>query len=320
MGNQSSKELLTNVARLYYTGNMSQDEIAQILGLSRPKISRLLKTAREKQIVKFIISTPPSYYSNLAERLQEVFQLDRILVVPSDASSSLSMQNVARAGAEYLNSILTDRMVVGLAWGSTISSVMQQMQPMPLTGCSVWQLTACLPSNAIEMDGHEITKRLANKLNASWHIINAPFIVKNKLLRDLLLSEPEISNHFAMFDQMDVAIVGLGSSDPTASMTYKGNYITLEESQELVESGCAADLCGHRIFIDAHPAETFLTNRVISIDLETLRRIPDVVAIAAGKRKTTSIIAAARGKYINTLIIDEIAAVSVLNQLGVSAH
>jgi DNA-binding transcriptional regulator LsrR (DeoR family) len=295
-------------------GNMSQDEIANLMGLSRPKVSRMLKAARDMNIVKFTISTPPSHYLNLAQRIRQHFGLEHVIVVESDMTKELSKQNVSRVAAEYFMSILRDNSVIGLAWGSTISNILKFIPQQQTSNCSVWQLTAGLPSQTLELDGHEITKRLAARLNASWHIINAPFIVQNKLLRDLLIREPEIANHFAAFEKMDIAIVGLGSSDPYSSMTYRGNYITFAESKQLVENGCAADLCGHRITADARPAETFLTGRVIAIELEALKKVPQVIAVASGEDKAVSIVAASRGQYIKTLIIDELAAISVIKR------
>lgn len=310
----SHRELLINIAKLYYMGNMSQDEIANLMGISRPKVSRMLKAARDMNIVKFTISTPPSHYLNLAQRIRQHFGLEHVIVVESDATKDLSKQSVSKAAAEYFSSILQDNSVIGIAWGSTISNILKYLPQLQTSNCSVWQLTAGLPSQMLELDGHEITKRLAAKLNASWNIINAPFIVQNKLLKDLLIREPEIANHFSAFEKMDIAIVGLGSSDPYASMTYRGNYITYEESKQLVDNGCAADLCGHRITPDAQSADTFLTGRVIAIDLETLKKIPQVIAVAAGEDKVISIIAASRGKFIKTLIIDELAAISVIKK------
>lgn len=310
----SYREQLINIAKLYYMGNMSQDEIANLMGVSRPKVSRMLKAARDMNIIKFTISTPPSHYLNLAQRIRQHFGLNHVIVVESDTAKELSKQNVSRAAAEYFTSILQDNNIIGIAWGSTISNILKFLPQQQTSNCSVWQLTAGLPSQALELDGHETTKRFAAKLNASWHIINAPFIVQNKLLKDLLVREPEIANHFLTFDKMDIAIVGLGSSDPSASMTYRGNYITFDESKQLVDNGCAADLCGHRITADAKPAETFLTGRVIAIELGTLQKIPQVVAVAAGEDKAQSIIAASRGKYIKTLIIDELAAISVIKK------
>ena len=52
---QNEEDLLVQLAWLYYVGNKNQEEIAQLLGLSRFKINRMLARAREKGLVKITI-------------------------------------------------------------------------------------------------------------------------------------------------------------------------------------------------------------------------------------------------------------------------
>ena len=49
---------LLKVAEMYYLDRMNQNDIAKIIGVSRPSISRMLEEAREKQIVKITIEAP----------------------------------------------------------------------------------------------------------------------------------------------------------------------------------------------------------------------------------------------------------------------
>jgi lsr operon transcriptional repressor len=51
---------------------------------------------------------------------------------------------------------------------------------------------------------------------------------------------------------------------------------------------------------------------MIAVSLEHLRAIPTVIGVAAGEQKAEIITAALRGKYIDTLITDESAAIRVL--------
>lgn len=317
MALSSYRESLITVAKLYYLGNMPQNDIAKLMGLSRPKISRMLKSARDMKIVQFQITTPSSHYSSLEQKIRDAFGLRKVIVVPSEPSADATKQNVGKALADYFSSIIKDNDIIGIAWGSTTSSILRHMQDMQTSGTSIWQLCAGLPTQVLELDGHEITKRLANSIHAEFHVLNAPFVVNNALLQKLLMEEPEISHHFSMFNKMDIAIVGLGSTNPSHSMTYQGHYITLEESRELVDMGCAADICGHRLYEDGAPANVYLEERMVSIGLPALKRIPNVIGTACGEDKTTSIIATARGGYINTLVIDEIAAIAVIKKLGV---
>ena len=61
-------ELLAKVAAMYYEQEMTQNEIAASLDLSRVKIYRLLKEARESQIVRILIDWPSKRAIDLESR------------------------------------------------------------------------------------------------------------------------------------------------------------------------------------------------------------------------------------------------------------
>ena len=56
-------DLLSRIAWMYYNDEMTQKEIADRLGLSRIKVLRLLKQAREEGIVEIKIKTRRSIFS-----------------------------------------------------------------------------------------------------------------------------------------------------------------------------------------------------------------------------------------------------------------
>ena len=312
-----TRDALISVAKLYYIGNMNQNDIAVLMGLSRPKISRMLKMARDKKIVQFQITTPESHYLKLQEKFAAAFGLQKVLIVPTETSPEKTKMSVCQTAAVYLSSVIKDGDSLGIVWGSTTSGMIGFLQDRRLKGTKVYQLCGGLTSQHLYLDGHETTKLLAKALHARHYVLNAPFMVNSGLMKTLLLEEPEIQKHFSAFDNLDIAIVGMGSSDPAKSLTYLADYISLNESADLAKKGLSADIVGYRLNNDGTLADIPQNERVISIGLETLKKIPNVIAVACGEDKVSSIIAATSGKYINTLIIDEIAAIAIINKLKI---
>ena len=313
MINPNSRKELVKVAKLYYVGNMSQDQIANILGVSRPKVSRMLKLCREKNIVEFKINTSSSMHSEIAKKIKDYFNLRDVIIVPSHSNLENSKANVGRAAARYLNANLKNKIMVGITWGTTANYMVSSFQPEKETDRSfVIQLSGGLNSQSMDLDARELVKTLALKLKANWLLLQAPLVVQNTLLNKLLMEEPDIQRHFFMFTQLDIAFVGLGSSHPEQSVTYKAGYITKDEAIQLEAQGAGADICGHRVDDEGKIAKTILSDRILSINLETLKKVPLVVGIGAGEEKAHSIIAGVKGKYLNTLIIDELAAITVM--------
>jgi DNA-binding transcriptional regulator LsrR (DeoR family) len=238
-------------------------------------------------------------------------------VLPEAGTHDKAKSELCRHAVQYMLPLLRNKMILGITWGTTVRYIPHHMPQTKLKKCGLWGLTANLPASFPSFDGHRILSEFAAKLNAARHSLESPFVVQSRVLRDMLKQEPKIAEHFAMFDRMELGIVGLGSSLPEESPTYTNGNITLEESKELAKQGYCADICGHRLDIEGRPAKTFLSGRVISIPLEALKKMPEVIALAEGKEKAVSIIAAARGGYYKSLITDELAAQAVLKQIGI---
>ena len=68
-------ELLAKVAAMYYQQELTQNQIADALGLSRVKVYRLLKEARETQIVRILIDWPIKRAHEIEAQLAERFGL-----------------------------------------------------------------------------------------------------------------------------------------------------------------------------------------------------------------------------------------------------
>lgn len=309
-----SRNTLVMIAKLYYAGNLSQQEIADMMGFTRLKVSRLLKECRDKHIVEFTFNANPLLRDDMAAAIKAQFHLKDVFVVTTEASTEKSKAAVGKAAAAYFAQKIQDNMSVGIAWGTTANQLVQHFNPQPeRKGCRVIQLAGGMYIPGINIDGRDIVRALAGKLNASWHLLQAPMVVQNVMTRQLLMEEPEIQRHFSLFPDIDIAIVGLGTAIPERSVTYLGGYITLEESRALAESGAIADICGRRIRMDGTPADCFLNNRVMSVELSTLADIPLVIGVGEGAERATTIIAGARAGIIKALIIDELCAIAVLN-------
>lgn len=310
------RDTLVQLATLYYLGDMSQEQLSQVMGLSRTKVSRLLKQCREQKIVEFKINATDHIVGQLEEDLTALLGLKEAYVVPSAASPAESRRNVGARAAQLLASSLRNNMMVGIAWGSTIRDMVDQVAPAHLAdNTGVIQLSGGVNLSSTDCNERELTKVLAMKLDARCYAFQAPILVQSPLLRSLFLKEPEIHRHFQLFDKVDMAFLGVGSCDPYEGMMYKAGYLTLEETKQLIDMNAIGDLCGHRISPNGEHIKTFLDQRIIAIDPVRLKNIPRKVVLAAGRNKARSIIAACRGGYADVLVTDEIAAMTIQRML-----
>ena len=162
------------------------------------------------------------------------------------------------------------------------------------------------------MDGSIFVQKFAAKAQAGWSAFQAPYVVKNPALKELLFQEPQILKHISLFNKLDMALIGVGSSNPERSVSYLSGYLTLEETKKLVDDGMGADICGTRLTSNGQIREIELKNRVITIDLMELHKLSEVCAVGAGSEKALSFIAGCKGGYIKKVIIDELCALSII--------
>lgn len=300
------------VAKLYYLEGFSQEEIAKKIHLSRPSVSRLLKACVEEGIVKIKIDDISSQGKELARRLVDTYGIRKAIVVPQGHSVEADKEKVGQAAAGYLEEALSPGMMIGISWGTTIHSVVQNMKRRNLMKADVIQLLGGTGSKTGDTDANSMALALARALSGDAYLLQAPFMVQSKILRDLLMEEPHIKSHFERLKDTDIAIVGLGSTKVELSAQFRSGHINMEDSARLISEGAVGDICGRYVDINGHECHTSLSDKMIAVSLDTLKRIPIVIGVVAGEQKADILVGALRGRYIDVLITDEKAAASAL--------
>lgn len=311
MYNEKRKQIV-QAAKFYYYGHMTQEEISTMMGISRSKVSRLLLEAERLNIVRISIADPYFDLEETAAAITEKYHLNKVIVAPGGNNLDAAKTNVGAAAGEYLNSILTERSKIGISWGTTLDAFVNAFSASrKYPRACVVQLVGGLYIPNMHIDGRDIAGKLAKKIGCDLYALQLPMFVHNPALREPILSEPDTAAHFRLFDELDIALVGIGSSNFKESVVYKAGYISDNEAK-LIDALSLCDICGHQIDCDGREPVASITNRLFGISLESLKKTPVVIGMCAGKDRADSIRAGIRGGYINTLIIDEIAAMTLM--------
>ena len=300
------------VAKMYYIEGLSQEQISQKIHLSRPSVSRMLKSCIEEGIVQIKIDDVSSFGSELGKRIVDTYGIRKAIVVPHSQNPQEDKEKVGQAAADYIESLLGSDMLIGISWGTTIHSIIKNIKRSVSVKADVIQLLGGTGNKTNDTDANMMALSLAKALNGDSYILQAPFMVQSKMLKDLLMEEPHVKNHFEKIKKTDFAIVGLGSTKPELSAQFRSGHINMEDSEKLISEGAVGDICGRYIDINGHHCHTSLSDRMIAVSLDSLKRIPTVIGVAAGEKKADIIVGALRGRYIDVLITDEKAAIGVL--------
>lgn len=302
--------LMVKIARLYYNQGLRQQEITARLGIHQSTISRLLKRARDTNLVRISIAPPAGVHAELEEAIEQKFGLQQAIIVdtPDYADEDHIERELGTAAAFYLETTIRKDMTIGLSpWGRALQTMVDRMSPNERgNGGTVVQILGGIGNVQSHHYGTHLIQQLAANIGAVPVLLQAPAVVGSPEARRVLSSDPTVLEASAHFDSIDLAVVALGSLEAarTASSVTAVTF-SEEERAELSKLGAVGDICLRFIDSEGKPIRSALINRVMGIDLPSLKTASRVVGIAGGSRRLSIIRASLKGGWIDVLITDQ---------------
>lgn len=306
-------DLKVEVANLYYRNNLSQQEIANKLKLSRPTISRILRSCIEEGIVTIQIKNVSSQQYDLAQKIKKKFGLTYVYVVTGNSDQERVLSSIGKAAAEYLENSIKGDTRIGLSAGTTLAHMVPHLQPVYGYKVDMFQLYGDANHQKATCASY-LVMEFSKALNANLHAMHVPLLVTTKVLRDLLLEERPNKKHFEELQNLDMAFVGLGTIGNLLPATTSNWNDINQDIQSLKALGAVGDICGSFINKDGKLCGSEIQDHTIAIPLENLKRCPNCVGVAAGDAKKEITLAAIHGSLVNSLIIDESLASAILQE------
>jgi DNA-binding transcriptional regulator LsrR (DeoR family) len=298
--------LIAKVARLYYERGIRQAEIAAQLDLSQATVSRLLKRAEEEKIVRITVSMPHGAFTELEEELQARYGLKEAIVIESGTDEEQILRDLGAAAAYYVETTLRSGETIGISsWSSTLVAMVDAMHPLPRSmSTRVIQILGGIGNPTAENHATHLTHRLASLARGEAMFLPAPGITSSAEIARIYLEDPYVHPTIEQFDQVSLALVGIGTVEPSKFLTSSGNIFNAQELDLLRQRGAVGDICLRFFERAGEPVLSPLNDRVIGMRLEQLQRVPRSIGIAGGQRKLHAIRGALSGRWINVLITD----------------
>jgi DNA-binding transcriptional regulator LsrR (DeoR family) len=298
--------LMIKIAKLYYESGLTQDAISQRLRLSRPRVSRLMQEALDQGIVRISIPQEPGSYAELEQQVETRFGLlEAIIADVTDLSKSETVsRDLGIAAAGQFGRLVQDGDIVGLTWGVTLASMVENLQPEKKRNSMVVQMVGGLGEPQAETHATGLVSRTSTAIGASLWLLPAPGVVGSAEFAALLRSDRHISQTLEMVKKANIAFVGVGAPTRGSLLMRDESIISWQEMEKLIDFGAVGDIGLHFYDIQGNLVKTELDERVIGISLEEMRMLSRVVGIAGGPEKFNAILGAIRGRFINTLVTD----------------
>ena len=113
------KAQMIRVVELYYLQNMTQQEIADTIGVSIPT---MLDDAKTQGLIEIKLNIAEDIDVKISNQIRKRLGIKEVIVVDThEKEEELILEKTARMAAEYLSGVIKDNDVIGISWGSTMN-------------------------------------------------------------------------------------------------------------------------------------------------------------------------------------------------------
>jgi DNA-binding transcriptional regulator LsrR (DeoR family) len=314
-------EQIVRAAWLYHVAGNTQEQTADLLGISRVKVNRLLAEAREFGIVKISIehrfarmieveenirrrfnltfcrTTPPmvSYYSGRRKSLPSRSKLE--------AESPIARRAVAIVAAELLRERLQvdESSVIGVGWGRTMAEIPNHLMGITKPSAKFVSVMGSLTRTSAA-NLFEVVYQFAERTGGEGHFLPVPFIANTIADRQIFMSQRIFKETLALAEQASFYMATFGPCDEH-SLLFKQRYLSGVELQDLKRAGAVCDCLGKFFDADGKVAPSDVNRRTLSVELEHLFE-REVILLCAGREKLQAVKGLLKAGFVNGLIID----------------
>ena len=297
---------MAKIAWYYYIDNLTQQQIADLVGIPRLRVIKLLDKARQSGIIQFKISENKSHIS-MEKTIAGQYGLKDVFIVPSASGMKNRNEALAQAAAIYIANRLPDNAFINMGYGDTTCRILNHLANNSSTRLSVVSLTGGV--------NYYLPNTLTNVFNARLYLTPAPFVMSTKEMVEAINNEPAVREIAEMVPLSAMTIIGIGGIDENATTVLTG-MVSPKDLRYLSMQGAVGDVLCHFLDVNGNQVESPLDDRLITTSLETLAKQNNVIAVAGGENKVNAIIGALNANVLDILITDQDTAELIIKRSG----
>ncbi|WP_371311761.1 sugar-binding transcriptional regulator [Pseudovibrio flavus] len=321
------EDLMVRASWLYYAHGLGQEEVANRLGVSRTKVTRLLSSARDEGIVKISVDHDMTETLALSDWIARTYNLRECLITPlqqdSDTSTeltdNLARQSVGMVAADYIARHLKNigPATVGIGSGRTIAEMIQCFPTVRKPNMKVVSLLGS-PRRDNGTSAYLMASNFAQVTAAEAYPLPAPILTSSAHIARTLETDEAIRNALEMGRGSDFNIISCAHFAPGNTYCEMiGVHDT--EKEALDHAGVVCEIAGVFLTENGALADIDLNERMIGVGLENLIAANNII-LAATPDKALALQAILLSGIASTIIIDHsVAEILVRNAPKIAA-
>lgn len=301
--------LVAKVAWMYHVRKLSQGEISKRFKLSQSGVSRLLEQAKLSGVVRTEINLPEGLFTELESGLEEAYGMKEVHVLdaPEGSDENQLVSDLGQLLGIRLAVAGIQANVVGFtSWSRSLRSTVETLKNTKNSNARyIVEMLGDVGNPAAQHEAALTTQQFSEIVHAEPMFLRVPGVVPSIEIRDALFkNDPHLQDAFRLLDQVELALVGIGTCKIVPPLTGGDNFFTTKEFEAVKKAGAVGQVNLRFIDKNGDRVVSSLDDRVIGITLKQLKRAKTRIGVAGGPSKYNAIRAALRGGWINTLATD----------------
>ncbi|MFD2053526.1 sugar-binding transcriptional regulator [Mesorhizobium calcicola] len=302
-GESRTDRLRIRAAWMYFVEQMTQNEIADVLGVGRVTIVRMLADARSRNEVKISIESELSEIVRLERALEKTFGLQQALVAPLSTPDADPIPAISAKTGSFLSDTMKSGMRVGVGWGRTLFSSLPFISAKSLTDFKVISLLGGV-GVVRRYNPAEFAWRFAQIFQGDGYLIPTPAVVDSVETKIALVERCGLQEVFEMANVLDAVLLSVGGI-ASATTFSRGGFLKEADREALLARGAVGDLLFHFFDRNGDLVDHPVNSHVMSVDVDRLRKAPIRILTSGGAEKTEALLGAMNLIAPTILITDE---------------
>lgn len=306
-------ERMVTIARMYYEQDMTQNEIAKAMGISRPLVSILLTEAKACGIVTFQIHDVANTQQLMINQLEQKFPGIQFQIISDESSTDATDDLLAKTAYQFCFHRLENVKNIGIGWGSMLSRVTSVIEgtegAQTHTDKNVFPLVGGIRTSYRGYHTNEIVRMIGEKTGSDVHYLYFPAFFDETADLEYIKGMEDFQFINQLWSSMHVALISISNypSYPDVGVKYRfGN--------DLMKKNAVGRLLAYYYDIHGNLIDPWI-NGAMQPDMQQLRNASQVVAVCSTQLRPECVIGALSTNVIKTILIPESLAKKVIQTL-----